>query len=741
MTILSSIGRKVIPLLSSYIGPDTRRSRGFALPFPPDGVTSYLGLQARLSQIWINIWSFLLLLVLARALFAISSLGSEMSYAKREVLSSCSSVETAGSTMASMPHYLAQGVNELTSMGVEEAIRGLESVLLLAVSGVENITLFFVRTMYSTYLSLVTLAVRGSAEVASGLLEEASDFVNRTAKNIGDDVNRTTVSFENDLNEFLAKLNGAASGSGGQVPSVDLANQTNQLQQGISFPVSIEYRIESLNGSVPNFLPAANITQSILSTPFEEVNRRIGQYWGNYSFDRSALPVPDKKQLTFCDGDNGIRGFFDDVSHTVGTAKKTFIGVLVVLAILLCIPLAWNEIQRWRIMKQRSQLVHNESHDPMDVVYLVHRPYTAGAGVRAASRFSNTRKQILVRWTVAYATTTSALFLLYIGIAMLFSCLCQYLLLRSVRQHAIPDMRQHLSEFSDKVVGSLEKTSLDWANDANRVISNVNNEVNGQILDLVSISTGALNDTFNSFLENTTRVLNATFGGTPLSEPMQNVLDYLVLLKSNGIENGLAWVSDNTYFSFPVLANDTFSIGISNSTRDGGNPKQDSSASNVFTSGSDGDQQIPDKITHIVVQVVDKLESSIRTEAIIAFVIVLVWIAVAVFGILRALALYWRHERTRAEGGGPPLDPTRADNGCSYYNAHKPVPADSNNSVPINDDIALAQFRQHPAVHAHGDEPETEAAPRYEVATWSPAMPFPPPRVAGHRFPGQRDYV
>ena len=717
-----------------------KKPRRFALPFQPDGLTPYLGLQARLSQLWINRWTVVLLLVLARVLFAISSLSSDVSSAKQETLSSCSTVETAGSTMASMPHYMAQGVNDLTSKDIEEAVKGLEQVLLLTATGVEEMALFFIRAMYSSYLSLITFAVRGSAEVAASLLEDASNSVNKTVQGIANDINSTSASFDNDLNGFLSKLNGAASISGGPVPSVNLTTQTSELRRGIRFPVSIDNTIESLNGSLPNFLPVANITMSILSTPFEEVKSHISQYWGSYSFDRSVLPVPSKKQLTFCHGADGLQGFFDDVSHVIGTAKKTFIGVLVVLAFFVCIPLAWNEINRWRTMKERSQLVHKEALDPIDVVYIVSRPYTAGAGVKLASRFSDNRKQILIRWTIAYATTATALFVLFVGLAWLFACLCQYLLLQSLKQHAVPDLTQHIDDFSGKVIGSLQKTSLDWANDANRVINNVSDDVNSRVIDLVGTSTAALNDSFNSFFENTTRVLNATIGGTLLSEPMQNVLAYFVLLKGKGIESGLAWARQNTRISLPVLPNDTFSINL----RNDGNQKQISvanSTSGLFASGSGDDQQLSDKISQAIARVVDKFESSIRTEAIVAFVIVLVWVAILLFGILRAIALYWRHERTRGEGGGPRLDPTRADNGCSYYN-NKYNP---DSSADLNDgSIPLAHLRRDRDHELRG-YPETDAAPRYEVATRSPGMPGPPSAVQLYDgelgYAGQRNYA
>src|SRR6059058_5303004 len=89
-----------------------------SLPHIAPSITPYLGLRARLSQIWFNRWTILLLLVLIRTLIAIASIDSNLASTRVEALSACSEVESMGSTMASMPHYMSQGVNELAASGV-----------------------------------------------------------------------------------------------------------------------------------------------------------------------------------------------------------------------------------------------------------------------------------------------------------------------------------------------------------------------------------------------------------------------------------------------------------------------------------------------------------------------------------------------------------------------------------------------------------------------------------------------
>lgn len=218
--LFSRSGRSIFPLLPPYAAHAPNPNQGHIIALPPDGLTPYLGLRARLSQVWINRWTILLLLVLVRVLLAASGLQADMSTAKREALSACTSVESMGSSMASMPHYLSQGVNELTATGVEKAVSGLKSMLMLTITGVEELVLFIIKVLYQTYLCLFTLAVRGSVHVAVGVIKEAADFLNSTVKEVGDDIGKAVSTFESAFNKFLDGVNTVASAFGASVPTL-----------------------------------------------------------------------------------------------------------------------------------------------------------------------------------------------------------------------------------------------------------------------------------------------------------------------------------------------------------------------------------------------------------------------------------------------------------------------------------------------------------------------------------------
>jgi len=550
-----------------------------------------------------------------------------------------------------MPHYMSQGVNELAASGVEKSVKALQEMTLLSVTGVEEIAVFVIGMMTNTYACLITMAVTGSISSAVGVLKKAQNGLDKELGALGKSMSNVVDDFLGAYNKFTDSLNGVTLGLGIGVtaPKLDLDSELKALNN-LKLPADLTPALDKINSSLPTFEQVKNLTDNAIRFPFEEVKGLIRDHLGNYSFDRSIFPTPEKQQLTFCSDNDGINDFFDQLVHLAAVARTVFIGVLLAAAILVCFPMAWREIKRWRTMQERSALVGSRSHDPMDVVYIVSRPYTATAGIKAGHMFNLTRRQILTRWVFAYATSEAALFVLSLGLAGLFSVACQAIMLKAFEKE-VPDLTNQVGAFADKVVSQLNNASQSWAVGTNGVIDSLNEDINSKMLGWVNTTTGAINDTLNVFVTETMDVLNVTFGGTVLYEPILDVLDCLVLMKIRGIEKALTWVSDNAHVDFPALPADMFSLGAVASIASNSSDPSDSFLSQPGDEASD-------QISAAVARFLNRLEDGLRTEALIATVIVCIWLFIVLIGILRALTLWFGRDKTRGEGG---VDHFRSD--------------------------------------------------------------------------------
>jgi hypothetical protein len=211
-------------------------------------------------------------------------------------------------------------------------------------------------------------------------------------------------------------------------------------------------------------------------------------------------------------------------------------------------------------------------------------------------------------------------------------------------QKEVPNLTNQVGAFAEKVVVSLNNASEQWAIGANQAIATTNQEINDELFGWVNTTTGAVNDTLNTFVEGMTKVLDETFGDTILHDPIKEVLNCLITLKIVGIQKALTWVSDHAHINFPQMANDTFSLGAVASIASDNPSKADSFLSNP-------DDVTTDKISSAVIRLTNKLESGIKTEALISTTVVLIWVIVLLMAIIRALTLWFGRDKTRAQGG------------------------------------------------------------------------------------------
>jgi len=159
----------------------------------------------------------------------------------------------------------------------------------------------------------------------------------------------------------------------------------------------------------------------------------------------------------------------------------------------------------------------------------------------------------------------------------------------------------------------------------------------------VNTTTTAVNGTLNAFVDEMVGALNTTFGGTVLYEPILDVLNCLVILKIKGIENGLTWVKDHAHVDFPLLNNDTFSLGAIQ--------KVSGSTTDLLATGPNG--TAADAITRAVAHVINGIAKAIRQEAIISTCVLLIWVLIALIGVGRSVYVYFK--------GGRDIDPNHAD--------------------------------------------------------------------------------
>ncbi|RFU80634.1 plasma membrane fusion prm1 [Trichoderma arundinaceum] len=631
--------------------PDTLRGDSFDPSIPQQSIepradtapyiTPYLSLRSRLSQIWINRWTVLLIILLARIIILIAQLRDNLNDAESKALSACTKVEGVGSAMASMPHYLSLGVNELVATGVEKTVHGMVEMLDLVISGVEGIIIFYINFLTATYTCLVTALVHGTLDVVANVTAGATNAYNKLINGTVDDLQKIAKALQKSITNLTTGIEDSVFGNLiAEIPKVNLTKPLDKLKDFQLNSTSFIGGVQQLNKDLPTFEQVQNLTEEAISFPFNILRNALNESYANYEFNRSTFPLAEKQQLTFCSDNDSLNNFFDHLFDLVAKARVVFIVVLSLLAAAVMVPMAWLEIRRWRQQKKHAKLVTQGQRDPMDVVYIASRPFSASYGIRLTSKM-NGKQQILYRWCIAYATSPAALFVLSLALSGFLACICQYILLRAVQKET-PALAREVGAFAEDVVQSLQNVSQSWADGANGVITGLNDDINHDLLDYVSNATEAVNNTINTFLDKMEEGLETAFNGTILLGPIKTVLHCVIGLKIESVQKGLTWVHDHAHVDLPLFPNNTFSAGA-NSSLSGDSDLQSFLASPSSVSA--------DEVSGAVDHVTDWLHGNLVQEALVSTGIFLVYVIIVLIGVIQTLIRMSVHERGRAEGG------------------------------------------------------------------------------------------
>ncbi|KAI1343757.1 hypothetical protein F5Y15DRAFT_177551 [Xylariaceae sp. FL0016] len=686
-------------------------------------VTPYLGKKARLSQIWFNRWTVLLLLILVHFLLTIGSLNDNLADAKIKALSACTKVEDIGSAMASMPHYLSVGVNQLTASSITHAVHALMSILDMILTGVEQLILFVIAMMTDTYVCLITMVIHGGLEAAELVVNKSTELINKGVNDVAGDVEgqaENLQSLVHDLFEAVDKASSvvdtatAAVGDGvsdatsavggvgsditsaiggifgredlsgmditapsendlvmptptptasdafyiaeedlsitafpGPTPTINIALLARDLTEpDIAGPITKAMEplktfslnstdmvndLAKLDAEIPTFDEVKNMTGQVISYPFNLIRDELDKVYGNWTFNSSIFPVADKEALSFCSDNDSLNNFFEELFKIAYYAKITAIVVLVILAILACVPMTYLEIRRWRRQEHYARIFSKESFDAMDVGYMWSRPMTSRVGIKFANWIAHKKAhhQVIYRWVIAYATSLPALFVLALALAGYFSCFWQIILLK-ILQKKIPELTQEVGDFANDVVGTLTGVSQRWANDTNDVILGFSSDINDDILGKVVNATTTVNNTLNTFMDTINDGITTAFGQTLFADLAKEVVRCLLGLKVESVEKGLTWVHDNAHIDFPLLPDNIFSVGANSSIQG------DSDLTTFLASPS---SVTTDEISGAVLHVTNWLHNNIIQEALISTALLLVYIVVVLIGIVRGMTL------------------------------------------------------------------------------------------------------
>ncbi|KAA8917335.1 hypothetical protein TRICI_000529 [Trichomonascus ciferrii] len=670
-------------------------------------LNSYIGLGARLSQVWLNQYTIIIILLLVKVLLFKDSLSYALKSAEKHTMSTCTSTEDMVSEALSMPHYMAQGANELVTLGVEHSISALIKTLLLIITGVENLIIFSIEMIIGTYACLITAAINSSAGTAINATESVIDFVNDGLEDIADEL-------EKGMGGLTKVVNGAGNVvedvanlfTGGDTEIKDVNITVGKLHD-FKIPDSVNEKLTELRDNLPTYDGVKNSTENLIRTPFDKLKSELNDSLHNkIQFNSKALVIPEKKTALFCNENGGIKDFYASLTKSVGLTTRIFIIVLILAAILACIPVAWREIRNWRWINEcaRRERDLNSYPDVNEKIAIIHDATYRGVVIAqdiAAKPLKTAENRLLIKWWVDYIFYAPALAVLLLSVCGFIVVSIQYIILYRV-ERALPEFKSSVQRLTGEVVDIARSEGINWSQSTNHELNSTEGSINNHVFGWVRTATDSVNDTLTSFQSSMNKTLHDDFDNTPLYDPISKVMYCVIGSKVEKAIEGLTWVHENAKVSLPRV-NDTYLTDSST----GMNPQK--VANSTATS-----------MINILQALIDAYEKSLHLELYIATVLFCLWLLVALLGSIYCL---WTRRSLIKDGLLNRQNPSHGPNITSYYSANPEIKQGiafpgfrdiSRKPTPLNDWAATDAFKAG-SIYASSTTPNSPVQPRPET--------------------------
>jgi hypothetical protein len=140
-------------------------------------------------------------------------------------------------------------------------------------------------------------------------------------------------------------------------------------------------------------------------------------------------------------------------------------------------------------------------------------------------------------------------------------------------------------------------------------------------------------------VDTTVTTIQSVFGNTPLEGPILDVVNCVLLMKIEGIQNGLTFVNENAKVSFPRVDNSSLNIDLG-------------STGSALQSAQSPSQAAFSSLLDIMNGIITKWDAAIRRQAIIAGILLGVYAFVVLMGLARIVYMLRDRQKSHSEGGG-----------------------------------------------------------------------------------------
>ncbi|KAI9636910.1 plasma membrane fusion protein PRM1 [Dioszegia hungarica] len=615
-----------------------------------------------------------LILTIAHLIANRSSTTDMAASLRSSMLSACSGLAKGAATLQTLPRYLAMQTNEEMVRAAQATIRGIGSVLMDVVTVVEVVVIFMLDTYRSLLMCTIELAVRGTLELMIGAVKGISDGVTSSLNAARSNIQNDIASANRFIQEAATKLNSATSLISVNISIPQFSIPSLSSLQDVKVSTDFQDSLVRLNATIPSLTALREKLNTLTEKPFNLLKAEMNSTRLELasSFNTSMLPTPSLSSLSanaaremeaeLCG--NLDTSLVDDTANALHKLANISIGLMILVLFLVWGTLCVWEWRRWKAMKDTVELVVREWEregraDAWRAVAIIENPVLEKYGSPVLRRFTRSeRTRINVRWYLAYLSHPTCLALLFIAAIGFLSLQLQLVALNGIRNHARANANATVAQSTNSITAKLNamatNASRQYAADYNLVVAGYQKRIDEELFGHWVNTTGvALNATLVDFYDDIEKVLNQTFGGTVLYNPINTFMYCILGSKIDSLSAALTWLRDHAHINLPTLPPDVLMLSPAAMAEMTGPISAAAVGSGTGADGKDDEGIVGDLIRHF--------QQAIEYERNFYATLIGVWLGFALVGLLvvawnsggEERYRSWRGQEGESEAAGP----------------------------------------------------------------------------------------
>lgn len=504
---------------------------------------NYLNLPEILTQVYLNKYAILLILILIKLILLETSILDNLDLVLLDN-SICDNGEIQ--PVLNTIHYMI-----VDSLQTLEAA-GIVSII-LTLKVIKQLALFFIELFFGTYICLINAALKGSTEAALDASEGVIRAVNATVVSATNDIESALKGLSLIINDLVTGFSAIKNIFTGSKPDpTQYQNKINitlgNLKNKIMIPNEVLTKLDNFkNSSLYGLSQLGNGTQTIVSTPFELAIKKLNTMKLNYNFSTGA-PSP----INFRDECLKDMSKLKDVQTALAKlveriSKWLFIG----LVLAMVGSILYVSYIQWRHCRRMDKFINETGIDKVVQFRNQYNIYNNFLIYTIVKRMGIDLNEKAI-WMASYTFSEISRNVFFFGMMGVVSVAAQYILLNSVQS----SMSNHIKSFDTISNSTYMSAPTIYLRDMNTYIDDTQNKLNQELFSGIKEVSVTLNSTIVEFLDKLNETLSDIFGNTPLGGPINTVVYCTIGRKLEKIEKGLTWMNDNLNINIPSISRD-----------------------------------------------------------------------------------------------------------------------------------------------------------------------------------------